>query len=137
MGFGLVTKCSACHDEREFFLYVGMCTPSIGHIIDNSHYRTREKIFDFLDKGEERSYNFSNKIFVCARCQVPHSRFWAKIEREDGKVFETEFKCPKCRSVMVAINDEDTDELIDEITKYRCRKCGEKSLMYIGDILWD
>lgn len=130
MGHGLVTNCTNCNDEQNFFLNVGMCSPSIGHIIDNSHYRTRDKILDFLDKGEERSFDFSNKLFVCARCQVPHTRFWAKIERDDGDVFETQFKCPKCRSLMMEASEE-------EITNYRCRKCGKRSLEVVGEIMWD
>jgi len=65
-------------------------------------------------------------LYFCEKCLTPHSRFWIRLEREDGEVFETVFKCPKCRSRMIQ------GDL--NFSKYACSLCGRKTLSAIGKI---
>lgn len=129
MGQGIFTECTTYHDEKNCLLGVGMMYSSLKNVIDKFHWINRKKINEFSRKGTVISESFEHRLYYCEKCMTPHSRFWIRLERKDGEVFETVFKCPKCRSRMI---EGDLD-----FTKYVCSKCGQKTLSAMGEIFWD
>ncbi|MFW2437795.1 MAG: hypothetical protein ACN4GR_00320 [Arenicellales bacterium] len=129
MGQGIITKCTTCHDEKEYLLGVGMMYSSLKNVTGGIHWINRRKIDEFSQNGTVISEQFEHRLYFCEKCLTPHSRFWIRLEREGGEVFETVFKCPKCRSRMI---QGDLD-----FTKYVCSLCGMKTLSAIGKMMWD
>ena len=127
MGKGIITKCTTCHDEREYLFGVGMRYSSLQNIIGNVHWVNRRKIDEFSRNGKIIREEFEHRLYFCEKCLIPHSRFWIRLEREDGEVFETKFKYPRCKSIMI---EGDLD-----FTKYACSHCGRKTLSAIGEML--
>jgi len=128
MGQG-VSKCDTCHAENKYLLGVGMMYSSLENVANSIHWTNRRKIDGFSRNGTIISEQFEHRMYFCEKCLIPHSRFWVWLEREDGEVFETVFKCPKCRSRMI---EGDLD-----FTKHTCSICGRKTLTAIGKMLWD
>ncbi len=129
MGQGIITKCATCNDEKKYLLGVGMMYSSLKNVTGRIHSINRRKINEFSRNGAIIREQFEHRLYFCKKCLIPHSRFWIRLEREDGKVFETVFKCPQCRSRMIP---GDLD-----FTKYACSLCGMKTLTVIGEMLWD
>ena len=129
MGSGIVVKCSNCEDSKEYILGAGMQYFSLANVTSNLHWRNRNKIEEFKHKGEIIFEDFEHRIYQCEKCNSVYSRFWVKLERDDGEVFETRFKCPKCRVTLV--------EADNGFRQYNCSVCGKKMLSVESEILWD
>ena len=54
---------------------------------------------------------------------------YVKVEYDGGKVFETIFRCGKCRANLIDVKH--------SIDYYNCKKCGMKALEECGEMLWD
>jgi len=108
---------------------VGMQYSSLANVISNLHWRNRQKLEKFQNSGSIINEDFEHRIYQCEKCNIAYSRFWVKLERDDGEVFETTFKCPKCKSVLV---NGDVD-----FSHYNCSVCGKNSLTVDMEILWD
>ena len=129
MGQGVITKCSTCQAQNEYIFGVGMMYSSLKNVTSNIHWKNRRKIDEFSRNGKNIHEEFEHRLYFCEKCLIPHSRFWVRLEREDGEVFETVFKCPQCRSEII---QGDLD-----FTKYACSLCGMKTLAVIGEMMWD
>ena len=129
MGQGVITKCSTCHTQNEYLFGVGVMYSSLKNVTSSLHWVNRRKIDEFSRNGKVVCEEFEHRLYYCEKCMTPHSRFWIRLKREDGEVFETVFKCPKCRSKMIP---GDLD-----FTKYVCSLCGMKTLTVIGEMMWD
>lgn len=128
MGEAVNITCLDCDYEKDIILGVGMCYSSLMNIIRTVHWRTKLKIDEFQSLGDVVSEEFEHRLFSCGNCHQVHSRFWIKLERSDGAIFETEFKCPKCRRPM--------EESKMNIEEYTCESCGGTNLS-IQEFMWD
>jgi len=106
-----------------------MMYSSLKNVTSSIHWINRRKIDEFSRNGAITREQFEHRLYFCEKCLTPHSRFWIRLEREDGEVFETVFNCPECRSRMIP---GDLD-----FSKYACGQCGRKTLTAIGEMLWD
>ena len=96
MGQGVITKCSTCHSEKEYLLGVGMMYSSLKNVTGSVHWINRREIDEFSRNVKIIREEFEHRLYFCEKFLVPHSRFLIRLEREDGEIFETIFKCPKC-----------------------------------------
>ena len=71
--------------------------------------------------------------FCCRRrnCAGLYERFYVKIDYDGGKVYEIDFKCGKCKSKLVEIED------ISAVNNRPCPKCNQKALRVEETVLWD
>ncbi len=129
MGQGIFTRCNSCQDGKEYLLGVGMNYSSLENVMGSVHWVNRKKIEEFSQNGTITSEEYEHRLYYCEKCITPHSRFWIRLEKEDGDVFEAEFKCPRCKFMMIP---GDLD-----FTKYACSNCGKKTLSVVSEMLWD
>ncbi len=129
MGQGIMVACSECYNEQGYTLGIGMMYSSLENVTSDIHWRTRNNIAEFSSAGNIISEEFEHKLFYCKKCLTSHSRFWIKIEKDCGAIFETEFKCSKCKSEMI--------EGDLNFTKYSCNSCGKKTLSISSEMDWD
>ena len=129
MGHAINVECSECDDQQEYRLGVGRRYGCLENVISLVHWRTRIKITDFKATGTIISEIFEHKLYYCKKCNTAHSRFCITLEEDNGEIFETNFKCHKCRSQMI-------EGRID-FTKCSCSSCGEKTLIVGCDRSWD
>lgn len=118
---------------------VGMLYFDLRHVINCIHYRSRKTVVEILDNHSVHSIEFEHRLFECPRCDTLHSRFHVRIVYDEGQIYETHFKCRRCRSQLRPA--ERTGEAFLEyaraVDSYSCRKCGEKALETNGVVLWD
>jgi len=100
-------------------------------IIGHTHPRHRDRVRTLLAGPGFIHPEFGRCLFVCLKCDTLHSRFYIKIERDFSTVYETRFRCGKCRSSLIEVGD-DLD-----ITKYRCKHCGKQTLEQYMGLMWD
>jgi DNA-directed RNA polymerase subunit RPC12/RpoP len=136
MGTGISIICQNCGYEKDFMLGIGMMYSSLEKVIDLSPHR--KKILDILQnhiviKDEFRWDNpfYEHRLYRCSSCNQLHERFYVKIEYDDKKVYETKFKCPKCKNELKAVEDE------KDVKKHPCPECNNKKLFIQEMVLWD
>ena len=136
MGIGVAIHCSNCGYSDNFMLGVGMLWRSFDDVSCYLNNRDRQKILDILENHkancpEDEIYpDYENKLFRCDNCNCLLDAFYVKIMYDGKKLFETEFKCPKCKNKLKTINHE-------RVVKYPCPECGKTTLEIKDRILWD
>ena len=138
MGSEIYVMCRNCGYEKRFILGIGMLYSSLEEVIDLVHYRRRKKILDILRnhkviKDEYRWDNpfYEHRLYRCFNCNRLYGKFYVKIEYDDNKVYETKFKCSKCKNELKAVEDE------KNVKKYPCPECNKKEFSIQEMGLWD
>lgn len=131
MGTEISVLCRNCEYERKFTLGVGMYYSSLDKIIDVVHYWNRERVLEILRNHKVTQSEYYHGLFLCLSCNQFHGRFYVRIEYDDDKIYETKFKCNKCKTELEPIEDE------ENVKNYPCPKCGEIELYIREDVLWD
>jgi len=129
MGEAVIVKCSNCMISKQYIMGIGMLYYSLSNVASNLHWKKRRKLERFQNTGTIISEDFEHRIFHCQKCNNAYSKFWVKVERDDGEIFETTYHCPKCKL-----------ELIDnhnDFSQYKCSHCGQKTLNAEIYIMWD
>ena len=129
MGDGVYVHCTNCDASDEFITGVGMSYGYLEHVIPLITGKAKQTITDINNIFDIDSSDYEHKIFACPSCNTLHNRFYVKVEYGDGKVFETIFRCGKCRTNLI-----DAKHSIDY---YNCKRCGMKALEENGEMLWD
>jgi DNA-directed RNA polymerase subunit M/transcription elongation factor TFIIS len=131
MGYGLTVKCESCGAEEMFSLGVGMLYFPLENVLDSVvPARNREKIRRLLEAAGPQSAQYSHTLFACPKCETLQTRFYMKISQGDKTLYETRFRCGRCRHYLVMTDEKD-------VTKYRCSACGQKQLTSNVTLCWD
>jgi len=137
MGRAFGVLCLNCDYSKESLLGVGGLYFSLENVISNLHHTKRKAINDILNNHDVVEVPFgvnpeySAKIYRCSKCEGLSSRFYVKIEYDDNQIYETTFKCTKCRTVL---------EMLDEnenLENYSCPNCKMPMLGISSFICWD
>jgi hypothetical protein len=131
MGSGYVLHCSNCLFEQNVYLGVGMLYFSLENVVGQLHPSRRARVLDILTDHSVEKTDYWKALYRCEKCGRFYNRLYARIEYDDGKVYETRYKCPKCRRLLKEVPG-DFDP-----TTVACPSCGESCLEVQGDILWD
>lgn len=130
MGSGFIVCCKSCGECDDFTLGVGMLYYSIDNVLPLIKGRARKAISDINNILFIDSIDCDHKVYACPLCNTLNARFYARIEYGDNQIYETKFRCGKCRSDFV--------EMTHPIDYYNCKKCGQQSLEHSGEMmLWD
>ena len=130
MGERFEINCSDCDYHKEVYFGVGKLYSSLQAILAIVHYRRRREIQRIIGNYEVRSSEYRHAAFGCSKCRTIYARLYIRILYGKNGVYETTFKCRRCRSVL--------DELLPEdIPKRLCPVCGECSLSIEKTIKWD
>ena len=130
MGSGVAVECINCGYTFDAMTGVGMMYSSLSKVMFAVHYKRRPIIEDIIDNHSVQESEYSHKVYRCSDCGTFGRRFHVKIQYDQGSIYETTFKCSKCRKPLVDVNDED-------LTQYRCPKCKEQSLHTMMMCDWD
>lgn len=138
MGSGISILCQNCGYEKSFMLGIGMMYSSLENVIDLVHYTRRKRILDILQNHKVLKHEdiwdnplYEHRLYRCIDCNQLYERFYVKIEYNDNKIYETKFKCSKCKNELKAVENE------ENVKKYPCPECGKKELHIHGELLWD
>ena len=131
MGSGIIVHCESCEYDKEFFLGIGELYSSLENVIDCIHYRRRPEILDILQNHKVDQCGDEHKLYGCTNCAGLYERFYVKIDYDGGKIYETDFKCGKCKNKLVEIED------IGEVKSRPCPKCSQKTLRVHEHLNWD
>jgi predicted nucleic-acid-binding Zn-ribbon protein len=152
MGTGVTISCKNCDYSDGFSVGIGMLYGSLRILLDFSlkgslNHIKRKELIDLLDNhnADENNCgdtNFGHEILRCDKCNNLVERFHVKMLYDGDKVYETIYKCPKCKNKLDVFNDYsldfDTSESLD--LPIPCPKCGENELFfdtYAGIVCWD
>jgi DNA-directed RNA polymerase subunit RPC12/RpoP len=136
MDDGIGLNCRNCDYNFSTILGVGMRHSSLENVIDLIHYKRRRKVLNVLREHPTARSTYEHKLYRCNKCGGFYGRFWAKIEDRGTVLFETVFKCSKCRKELAEIKTIPMDNT-GRITSYSCPKCHKKSLYYLPVAPWD
>ena len=102
MGHGVNICCEACDASEELLLGVGMRMPTLfgdsfvilQRWVDKPR---RDRILDKLRSNQPASVSARNNLYICEACGKPTSRQTITVTRDNEPVYESQFRCGKCR----------------------------------------
>lgn len=131
MGYGLEVTCKNCGAQEDYTLGVGMAYFPLERVLHSVvPKRHREKVLELLKIAGDDGAEYSHTLFRCPKCETLNQRFYIRLSRGNETLFETKFRCGKCRSALMPISDED-------VPNCRCSSCGSKSLERECTLMWD
>lgn len=131
MGSGINVSCESCDYNKEFFLGIGELYSSLENVINCIHYRRRPEVLDILQNHKVDQCYYEHKLYGCSNCAGLYERFYVKINYDDGKVYETDFMCGKCKTALVEVKD------IGEVNNRPCPECSQQTLRVHEHLDWD
>ena len=139
MGHGVDICCEACGASEELILGVGMLSGDpFGIVQSMADKRRRDRILDKLWSNQPASLSAENNLYVCEACGKPTSRQTITVTRDNELVYESQFRCGKCRKKLTCVESEAEDHTIEAILKAPCWERGKKALVHGGELpLWD
>ena len=112
-------------------LGVGSLYGKLEHVVDTAVHRAyRPKIRELLAYSGDVTSEYEHRLFTCPRCNVLFARFYVKIFHDGKAVYESQFKCPKCRKVLAFADEEN-------VGAYCCKSCGARTLIGNPWMCWD
>ena len=138
MGHGVNICCEACGASEELFLGVGMLFGDPFGIVQRmADKRRRDRILGKLQSNQPASLSAENNLYMCEACGKPTSRTTITVTRDNELVYESQFRCGKCRKKLTCVESEAEQKIIEAILKGPCWECSEKDLAQCAEILWD
>lgn len=129
--------CGNCDYMDEFHLGVGMAYSRLENVIDLVHYIRRKKIMDILQNHtlipgswEHPNPLFTHRLYRCEKCNKLYNRFYVKICYDIDLVYETIFRCNRCKIQLKVIDPAN-------IPDHPCPVCGKATLNTDSGIMWD
>lgn len=131
MGYGQVTHCSNCSDEKEYTLGAGMAFGDLFNVIDNFPKGAQNKLKYISSLHEIEQQDLSYEVFECRQCDTSHSRLHLTIKYDGKKWFSPNYRCSECKHKLFRSNR--------PLTNFKCRKCKKYALQNskVSSILWD
>jgi len=129
MGQSIETHCKHCGDTKQFTTGVGFMYSSLTNVIRFTSGNIRTKLQDIVTNHTITEADYEHRILSCPDCNTLHGRFYVRVGYDIDKVFETKFRCGKCRTSLT--------ELDKPVEAYSCGKCGDQSLEEFPGICWD
>ena len=120
MGEFVMTRCRDCQEQSNFLLGVGMMDWSLEAVIPRTKGSVRLKLQDIVATHQITDCDYKHRMLACPRCDTLHNRFYVRVEYGEGRLYETVFRCGKCRRLLI--------EPHKPISDYRCSNCGSYSL---------
>ena len=152
MGTGVTISCKNCDYSDGFSVGIGMLYGSLRILLDFSlkgslNHIKRKELIDLLDNhnADENNCgdtNFGHEILRCDKCNNLVERFHVKMLYDGDKVYETLYRCSKCRNKLTLFDDYYIDFRLSECPDLTipCPKCGETALFFdsdTGSLCWD
>lgn len=131
MGEGITVRCSKCGYKGHFTLGIGMLECSLENIVNELPYQIKSKVEGLMKEHKIDRYYFNRELTQCEKCRGLDSHKVISVSYDSDKTFETNISCDKCKGKLKVIKD------YEKIKELPCPECGEKSLDYSVDILWD
>ena len=130
MGYGMTVICKNCGNEETYMLGIGMMYSSLNAVLDLVvPKKKRDHIREILESCELPETEYEYKLYACPECNTLHERFYISICERGNTVYESKFRCGKCRSKLI--------EAKKDVSQYNCAHCGAKSLRREAEIMWD
>lgn len=126
MGGSIETYCRQCGESEEFTTGVGFMYSSLEEVIP---FTNGNKLQDIVSNHTVTNADYEHRVLACPNCNTLHERFYVRVIYDEGNVFETAFRCGKCRAGLV--------ELDKPVEEYSCGKCGSRSLEEFPGMCWD
>jgi hypothetical protein len=134
MGEGFSLECKNCAHHDRFMLGVGMAYYSLENVMQCLPTARRKRVRQILDTREILRTDYYYELYACPKCCTLHERFFVSIADNDGVIYETSFRCGKCRELLAAV--EFVGEKMDW-SPYVCKSCGEHALVEGISLCWD
>ena len=131
MGVGIIVTCGTCSEAKSFRLGIGMAYYDLREVIGAVHYTKRDAILKLLDEHDVSETEYEHRLFHCQKCHGLYERFYVRILYDSSEIYDSIFKCSKCKRVLIPVND------LEKIRTIPCSKCGKKSLDYFEYLDWD
>ncbi len=130
MGYGMSVICQNCGKEEIYMLGIGMFFSSLENALYMAAPRPkRKRIQEILSSCKLPISDYEYKLYTCPRCNTLYNRFYVNIYDNDISVYESKFKCGKCRKKLI--------EAKKGIHNYNCSFCGRNALKIKQELLWD
>ena len=130
MGSGTGIECMNCHYLFDARTGVGMMYSRLSNVLDQIHYTRRPIIESILNNHDVQDTEYEHRVYRCSKCGRFGERFYIKIVYDQDQVYETQFKCSKCNGPLDDVSNED-------LTKYPCPKCNQKTFILVSMLNWD
>ena len=132
MGIQYTYDCKNCLQPGSLIIASGMSYYDYDNVKGDLHWQFRRQLEVFEKTNGETCKEYSYNLYTCTKCKTIHSRFWLKAISKNGEIFETIFKCPKCKKRLHNVPEKNFN-----IINYACQKCGEFEIAISLEILWD
>ena len=136
MGSGFTVVCSNCGWDETYGLGIGMMYyPGNNELLTKlAPQRQRNRVRALLSESPPNIISYWHGLYVCPQCNTLHKRFYIMIEKDSCTLYETHFRCARCRSTLVEVC-EDIEDM--DVTTYNCRCCGQQTLEKTLEMYWD
>jgi hypothetical protein len=129
MGGSISTHCRNCNETEQFTTGIGFCHSSLDKAIRCTSGNVKKRLQVIVSNHSITDADYEHRVLGCSNCNTLHERFWVRVKYDGDKIYETRFRCGKCRTGLV-----DMDKSIEE---YCCSNCGGQSLEEFPGINWD
>jgi hypothetical protein len=131
VGSGITVSCQSCDYDKSFYLGVGMMYSSLEKVIDCVDRWRRTLVLEILQNHKVERCEYEHKFYGCTNCADLYERFYVKIDYDGGEVYETEFKCGRCKIKLVELEES------RGLENRPCPKCDQMTLRIEEAVLWD
>jgi len=129
MGECIETVCKQCGEWREYMLGVGMSYSSLEEVMQYTRGNARNALREITTNHSINNADYEHALYACPSCNTLHERFRVMVKYDGDRVFETSFRCGKCRKCLVMATR--------PIDTYKCSHCGRQALEESPGKLWD
>jgi hypothetical protein len=135
VGHGLSTHCKRCGRQDTYTIGIGMAYYSLENVLNCLSPRNREKVKKILAEYKVDATEYEHRLYSCPTCLTLHNRFFVRMEYDGGKIFETSYRCGKCRRQLFPVKDNKRGEI--DFGSFLCKSCGQPALEGGLSIMWD
>ena len=77
---------------------------SLEKIIRFTNGNIKIKLQDIVSNHSVTEADYEHRVLACPACNTLHERFYVRVAYDEDKIFETSFRCGKCRTRLVKLN---------------------------------
>ena len=149
MGISIIVHCRQCeYNAGDFTLGIGRRhtpeavfyggvygfdrkkkKPMLASLVKS--WKIKKEAFDLITAGSIPDKQYGHEVYGCNHCKSLHGKFYFRIMAGE-KIFEPEYKCPKCKKPLSCLNVPDRD-----CFQWPCLSCGNKELAVHVRLCWD
>lgn len=138
MGQGFTVRCMKCGDESHYLQGIGFryyaFLQEVKEEVKAGKYGKEAQAF--ITEYPDCDFNARNEVYYCKDCKYLKQGVEINMTYGD-KSFKNQYRCGKCRKVIMKPLKIDTERQYKKLIQIPCRKCGDSEHIAVDFMMWD